>query len=287
MIEEQGRQLDVLRRAARETAAPVQSSRAPLSSERSTRGTIDPADLFVRAQSSSSSTQPFDMAPAPLSLAPIDPASPPDDLVYDLIRLYFVRIHPWAPILLDSPDLYARPWSITVLAIIVITVRISDDHRLRGIQEQVRDAARRSVIIEAVDSTTLASVQGLALLALDLIGSGQGPDGWGIMGLLCRSAVHMGLCVEEDAEVPATYTNTAPAPSLRRTRVLGLAKSWQEDESRRRLFWLIFCIDRFTCVTTGWEFGLPNYDIKRRLPSSDADWNGHVSRLLLGEVLRS
>jgi hypothetical protein len=273
MIENQGRQIDQLRLAAKHgpVSAPGASSLTPVSSERLTSGTVDPVTLFIQAQS-----------PAQLLNSrsnPAGPASLPDDLVFDLIRLYFVRVQPWAPILLNDTGLYARPWSAPVLAILVITVRFSDDPRLRGIEEQVRTAARESVIIKAVESTSLETVQGLALLALDLIGSGHGPDGWGIMGLLSRSAVHMGLCSEDDTSLPATFTSTAPAPSLRRTRILGPAQSWKEDESRRRLFWLIFCLDRFTCVTTGWEFALPNYDINRRMPSWDTEWEGPVSLL--------
>jgi len=201
----------------------------------------------------------------------------PEDLVVDLIKMYFKHIRPWAPILLDEPELYACPWSSPVKAIVVIAVRFSSDPRLAGIKEEVRLAARSSVIIDATTSTTFSSVQGLAILALDLIGSGQGPDAWGIIGLLCRSAVHLGLSMEEDNVLSTRYTSTAPVPGLRRTRVTSPANTWKEDESRRRLFWLIFCLDRFTCVTTGWEFALPNYDIIRRLPCWDNEWEDLVS----------
>ncbi|RSH92069.1 hypothetical protein EHS25_008481 [Saitozyma podzolica] len=197
---------------------------------------------------------------------------PPDDVVRDLIALFFTHIHPWAPILAPSLPSWSPPWSIVVHAIVVVTLRISTDPRVVASREQYKAAAKQHVVAHAIESTSISSVQALALLALDLIGSEQGPSSWGILALLTRSAVHLGLAVEEDASSFAAMVGRAPAPSLSRTSIIPPAANWHEDESRRRLFWLIFCLDRYACVSTGWDFALPDFDIKRRLPCADDLW---------------
>jgi hypothetical protein len=164
-----------------------------------------------------------------------------------------------------------------VHAIVVVTLRISTDPRVVASREQYKAAAKQHVVAHAIESTSISSVQALALLALDLIGSEQGPSSWGILALLTRSAVHLGLAVEEDASSFAAMVGRAPAPSLSRTSIIPPAANWHEDESRRRLFWLIFCLDRYACVSTGWDFALPDFDIKRRLPCADDLWARNVS----------
>jgi hypothetical protein len=200
---------------------------------------------------------------------------PPDDIVRDLINLFYIHIHPWAPILSPNPLQFTAPWNIIVHAIVVVTLRLSTDPRLIN-KQQYRAAAKQHVLSHAIESTSIASIQALALLALDLIGSEQGPSSWGILALLTRSAVHLGLVVEEET----SYSGRAPAPSLSRMSIIPPAANWQEDESRRRLFWLIFALDRYACVSTGWDFALPDFEIKRRLPCSDERWRRNVRFLL-------
>lgn len=239
-------------------------------------------------------TQGFDLPPEfnPLSLGPSGPSAspsglstasfrdpqvlPPDDIVRDLISLFFTHIHPWAPILSPTLPNYTQPWNIVVHAIVVVTLRLSTDHRLINTKQAYRAAAKQHILAHAIESTSIGSVQALALLALDLIGSEQGPSSWGILALLTRSAVHLGLAVEEDTS-NIFLAGRAPTPSLSRTSIIPPATTWHEDELRRRLFWLIFCLDRYACVSTGWDFALPDFDIKRRLPASDELWMKNVA----------
>lgn len=201
---------------------------------------------------------------------------PPDDIVRDLIALYFSHIAPWAPII--PPQQFTAPWNIIVYAIVVVSLRLSNDPRIASTKQQYRQAAKSHVLSHAIESTSISSVQALALLALDLIGSEQGPSSWGILALLTRSAVHLGLIQEDDGN----GAGRAPAHSLSRTSIIPPPADWHEDESRRRLFWLIFCLDRYACVSTGWDFALPDFEIKRRLPCSDELWAQSVSAARTG-----
>lgn len=223
---------------------------------------------------------------------------PPDDIVRDLISLYFQHIHTWAPFLSPGDLPNSAPWDIVVHALVVVTLRFSTDVRIATNRDQYRMAAKTHVLAHAIESTSLSSVQALALLALDLIGSEQGPSSWGILALLTRSAVHLGLAREDDSAASNLAQTSgmgmgmgmgmglgmggrlgfAPSnPSLSRTSIIPPPANWHEDESRRRLFWLIFCLDRYACVSTGWDFALPDFEIKRRLPCADEIWSRQVS----------
>lgn len=202
---------------------------------------------------------------------------PPADIVYDMLNIFWTHIHPWAPILSPVPIPLHPPWNIVVHAIVVVTIRLSSDSRLDGKHDQYKRAAKQHVLAHAIESTSISSVQALALLAMDLIGSDQGPSSWGILALLTRSAVHLGLTSENDTATSNGFTARVPASTLSRTSIIPAPTTWEEDESRRRLFWLIFALDRYACASTGWDFALPDFDIDRRLPCSDEIWAGTVS----------
>ena len=191
---------------------------------------------------------------------------PPPDLVRDLIQLFYQNIHPWVPIFSPTHLQFEQPWSIVVYAIVVVSLRLSTDPRLEGRRERYKRLAKRHVLSHAIESTHLSSVQALVLLSIDLIGSDQQPSSWGILGLLTRSATHLGLTAE----------NAKLCSNLSPTSILKAPTSWAEEESRRRLFWVIFILDRYSCAATGWNYALPDYDIKRRLPCSDGLWAGQV-----------
>lgn len=46
-----------------------------------------------------------------------------------------------------------------------------------------------------------------------------------------------------------------------------LIQDWTALEERRRLFWVIFLLDRFCSVSTGWNTSLTSEDVHRRLPA--------------------
>lgn len=215
---------------------------------------------------------------------------PPPDIVYDLINLFWTHIHPWAPILAPIPIQTQPPWNIVVHAIVVVTLRYSFDPRLEGKHDMYKRAAKQHVLSHAIESTSISSVQALALLALDLIGSDQGPSSWGILALLTRSAVHLGLTTEDESLTnnaglsnggTSGLSNKAPTPSLSRTSIIPPAANWEEDECRRRLYWLIFSLDRYACAATGWDFALPDFDVNRRLPCADKLWAKQVRQVVL------
>lgn len=234
----------------------------------------------------------FNTIPSPLSYeAPIwtEGASlPRDDIVHDLIRLFFKKVAPWAFILIPRADqVWEPPWDEVAHAMVVISLRFSKDERLKPYKQRIYDAARQHVFIQSMDTTSIETMQALALLALDVIGSGKGPEHWSVLSLLTRGAITMDLLRESDSQqsLESEAASDAQPGSLRfpsvlsKTKILQPPVMWQDDEARRRLFWLIFVLDRYTCTATAWDNAIPQADIKRRLPCADELWKGIVSFL--------
>ncbi|CDZ97451.1 Zn(2)-C6 fungal-type DNA-binding domain [Phaffia rhodozyma] len=239
------------------------------------------------------------------------PDLPPGDVVEELVVLFFKHIHPWAPIILDSdltPTIqktytssYAhsnlqtpqppstlhssqsRP-SILTYAIICITLRFSNHRHFAasGVcsRNHYHEKAQQKVVMAAMDRLNLITLQALAIVGLDWCELGGGPKRWGgILSLVTGGLKQAGLGDEdglvkelekgfgvEGGKTRRIYHPT-DKPSL-----LQSTDSWREIEERRRLFWLVFCLDRYASVSTGWDFAFPEEDIKRRLPGKDDAW---------------
>lgn len=211
---------------------------------------------------------------------------PRDDIVRDLLRLFTIKVAPWAFITIPTVDrAWEPPWDVVTHAMVVISLRFSQDERVIPLCDRIYDAARHHVFIQAMDTTTIEAMQALAILALDVIGSGKGPEHWSALSLLTRAAITMDLLRESDSQQsPEMEASTTAQPGitkfpsvLSKTKILQPAVMWQDDEARRRLFWLIFVLDRYTCTATAWDIAIPQADIKRRLPCADAIWKGAVS----------
>lgn len=111
---------------------------------------------------------------------------------------------------------------------------------------------------------TLLILPSQVILALDIMGTSNGPPGWNLLALITRSVVQLGLAVE------TTSVSVAPVyPSIYtlRAMVLPEPKTFIEDESRRRLFWMVYLLDRYATVSTAFEFALDEKEIDRKLVS--------------------
>jgi hypothetical protein len=54
---------------------------------------------------------------------------------------------------------------------------------------------------------------------------------------------------------------------MKPVRLVQSSNDWTELEERRRLFWVIFLLDRFCSISTGWNTSLTAEDVHRRLPA--------------------
>ncbi|KAG5984652.1 hypothetical protein E4U55_003873 [Claviceps digitariae] len=203
---------------------------------------------------------------------------PPYDLLYALVDLYFKHINTWCPILhrkttLDSlfgPSTLQKADEILLNAIVATTMRYSSDARLTdGRRQHYHRLCKDRVLLYGMENTSVKSLQALVILALDLVGSSNGPPGWNILALITRSVVQLGLAVESNSfSVSPNYTSIYTL----RAMILPEPKDFIEDEARRRLFWMIYILDRYATIATAFEFALADKDIDRTLPCRDDLW---------------
>ncbi|KAI1126630.1 fungal-specific transcription factor domain-containing protein [Nemania abortiva] len=203
---------------------------------------------------------------------------PPYDLLYALVDLYFKHINTWCPILhrkttLDSlfgPSTLDEADRVLLHAIVATTLRFSTDARLTDERRRhYHDVSKQRVLLYGLDNSSVKSLQALVILALDLCGSSNGPPGWNIMALITRSVVQLGLAVESNSfSVSPSYTSIYTL----RAMILPEPKDFIEEESRRRLFWMIYLLDRYATIATAFDFGLADKDIDRTLPCRDDLW---------------
>lgn len=209
------------------------------------------------------------------SLADPDLDLPPYDLLYALVDLYFEHINTWCPILhrrltldtLFGPTPLEEADRMVLYAIVVTSLRYSTDGRLNDQnRKRYHDSSKQKVLLYGLENSSVKALQALVILALDLVGSSNGPPGWKLLALITRSVVQLGLAVESKSSLvapvyPSIYTlraNTLPDP-----------ESWIEDESRRRLFWMVYLLDRYSTIATAFDFALDDKDVDRKLPCKD------------------
>ncbi|OQO01981.1 hypothetical protein B0A48_12454 [Cryoendolithus antarcticus] len=200
---------------------------------------------------------------------------PPYDLLYALTDLYFRHINTWCPLLhrrstLDSLfGANARDEGDRILlhAIVATTIRFSTDSRLTAeARAKYYTTSKQTVLLYGLENSSVRSLQALVILAL---GSINGPPGWNLLALISRSAIQLGLATE------ITSTSVAPIyPSIYTLRAIILPepKTFIEDEGRRRLFWMIYVLDRYATIATAFEFAVDDKEIDRKLPCKDELW---------------
>ncbi|TVY42206.1 putative transcriptional regulatory protein [Lachnellula subtilissima] len=208
-----------------------------------------------------------------------DHALPPYDLLYALVDLYFKHVNTWCPILhrrstLDSlfgPSTLDEADRILLHAIVATTIRFSVDQRLtEDRRRHYHDISKQKVLLYGLENSSVKALQAMVILALDLVGSSNGPPGWNLLALLTRSVVQLGLAVE------TTSFSVSPVyPSIYTLRAMVLPESdnFIEEESRRRLFWMVYLLDRYATIATAFEFALDEKEIDRTLPCRDDLWS--------------
>jgi len=200
---------------------------------------------------------------------------PPYDLLYTLVDLYFTHIHPWCPFLhrrsvLDSlfgPSSLDNADRILLHAILATTLRFCTDPRLtEHTREKYHSRSKQKVLLYGLENSSVKALQALVILALDILGSSNGPPGWNVLALITRSVVQLGLAVETTS---TTVNPLLPSIYTLRAMVLPEPKDFVEDESRRRLFWTVYLLDRYATISTAFDFALDNKEIDRKLPCKD------------------
>lgn len=199
---------------------------------------------------------------------------PPSDLLYALVDLYFKHVATWSPILdrkntfdiLFGRAILEEPDRILLHAIVAVTLRFSADQRLTlQSRKRYHDISKQKVQMYGLENPNIRALQALVILAIDILGTSNGPQGWNLLALIARNVVQLGLNVEKSVYLAAT-----PYPSISCLQAFAVSQptSWTESEARRRLLWMVYVLDRYTTVSTSFNFTLDDSDIDRPLPCS-------------------
>jgi hypothetical protein len=194
---------------------------------------------------------------------------PPQPLLEKVADFFCVSFHHWIPYI-HKRRLQTRvrqgahdPGLILVLhALVAVALRHMDPNVLFLDKDQIYHQTKISrMIVEthALRNVTIESLQALIFLVFDLLNDGQTQRAWPLIGSLTRTIDYLQLTTE-----PSTSQSGSLMTPVRLVRP---SNDWTELEERRRLFWIIFLLDRFCSVSTGWNTSLTADDVHRRLPA--------------------
>jgi hypothetical protein len=179
---------------------------------------------------------------------------PEYDICYTLCDLYFEYVNTWLPILhqqrtmetLFKQQSLEGDDKILLHAIIVTSLRFAGDDRLTE-ERRLRQhqMSMEKVQLYGLKNSSVIALQALVIVTLDVVGDSNGPPGWNMLALITRSAVQLGLSVELTSHSTASV---APSIYTQRAMILSEPRDFIEDESRRRLLWAIYILDRYATV---------------------------------------
>ena len=201
----------------------------------------------------------------------VDPSLPPFGLLLSLVDLYFKHVNTWCPILdrittfkiLQDPFIQEEADCVLFHAIVTISLRFSKDPSLTPeSRKHYHNASKQRVQLYGLEHSNVRALQVLTILALDTLGTSDDPQTWYI-SLLAQKVTQLGLDLERKFILSLPKNNST---STIQGIQLSQPKSWTEDEERRRLFWMVYVLDRYFTADTTLKFALDDNKIDRQLP---------------------
>ncbi|KAH7384535.1 hypothetical protein BKA66DRAFT_80189 [Pyrenochaeta sp. MPI-SDFR-AT-0127] len=204
------------------------------------------------------------------SLEGIDIAQhlPPQPLLEKVVDFFCISFHHWIPYI-HKQRLQKRVrecprtgLDLVLHALVAVSLRHMDPNVLFLDNDQILQQTSISrLIVEtySIRSVSVESLQALIFIVFDLLNDGQSQRAWPLIGSLTRTIDYLQLTTE-----PSTLQSGSLMTPV---RLVPPSNDWTELEERRRLFWIIFLLDRFCSVSTGWNTSLTADDVHRRLPA--------------------
>ncbi|CAI4214438.1 unnamed protein product [Parascedosporium putredinis] len=225
----------------------------------------------------------------PASALPTDADElPPQDMLYTLTDLYFKHCNTWSPILerktvfavLDNFPHVAQEDRVLLHAIVATTLRFFHDPRLSADAKARQYAAsKRAVQVYSLDHLSVPALRARVVLCLDVLGTHNGPCGGMLVASLGQAAKQLGLCDETSvflaspgsgSGAPGGSNDISSRSGLVRKLTTSQPQSWIEDESRRRLCWMVYILDKYATMAAAMTPGytLVDHCVRRVLPCS-------------------
>ncbi|KAF2184033.1 hypothetical protein K469DRAFT_709908 [Zopfia rhizophila CBS 207.26] len=194
---------------------------------------------------------------------------PSQPLLLKLVDYFCVSFHHWIPYLHKgrlraSACSVSREAHLTLVfhALVAATLRHMDRDVLFLDEDQIEHQTKISRFITenfAMKNVSLESLRALIIIVFDYLNDGQARKAWPLIGSLTRTVDYLQLTLEPSASQFGALMNPL--------KLIHPTDNWTELEERRRLFWVVFLLDRFCSISTGWNTSLTSEDVHRRLPA--------------------
>ncbi|KAH7114268.1 hypothetical protein B0J11DRAFT_511008 [Dendryphion nanum] len=204
-----------------------------------------------------------------LDLLSVTDHLPSQPLLLKIVDHFCGTFHHWIPYLHKGRlrkrvcDNEHNPFHDLVLhALVAGTLRHLDRNVSFLDDDQIVHQSRVSrYIVEtfAMRDVSLESLQALIIIVFDYLNSGHPKKAWPLIGSLTRTVDYLQLTLEPSASQVGALMNPL--------KLVPPTDDWTRLEERRRLFWVIFLLDRYCSVSTGWNTSLTAEDVHRRLPA--------------------
>ncbi|KAB8237033.1 Zn(II)2Cys6 transcription factor [Aspergillus alliaceus] len=192
----------------------------------------------------------------------------PPDFADELDRIYFQNVHPTMPILHTSRYLSKVSSPISdggpprCLRYIMWSLAAAASEKYPQRTEEFYQSARHYAHEDEMHSygetvVSIAQCQSWSLIGYYEIKHALFPRAWLSVGKAIRIAQMLQLHRLDGVGAKMKAAMLQPP------------KDWTDIEERRRVFWLIFCLDRFLSMGTGWPMTLDESQISTNLPSSE------------------
>ncbi|CZT01207.1 uncharacterized protein RAG0_08943 [Rhynchosporium agropyri] len=191
-----------------------------------------------------------------------DEASLDENTTTALDRIYFEFVHPAVNII--HPERYdqCRPPKYLQHAIFAISAAVSEEYS--KYREQLYNSSRK-LLQEAelqnkrIDSSSLAHAQSWILISFYEM----------LQGLPHRAWMSSSKAVRLVQMMKFHRIDTAKPPTNSSLAIIGTVKDMTEIETKRRVFWMAFILDRYSCISMRWPTLIDERDIRTYLPISN------------------
>lgn len=227
----------------------------------------------------------------------IDPMLPPIGQIKMLIDIHFQKVNPTflilcptttIPKLLESSVTVATP---LLLGVILCSLRFAKSIMSLEEVKKYHSYCKGQIISTCIGMNDIEQLQAMTLLAFDLFGKSNNPETWSFISLISSGVVHLNLTKErrqtQQVMIPSPEENNrdknkqlgSKKRAIKNVKLLKSPIDWFEEESRRRLFWEIYILDKLSSVSNSFPCKIPESEIDCLLPIGYDSWvPNHNSR---------
>ncbi|KXS20702.1 hypothetical protein M427DRAFT_51682 [Gonapodya prolifera JEL478] len=197
---------------------------------------------------------------------PLTPNGGDAPVIMPLITLFFSHVYPILPFIHRSSFYeklipHNQHHHLLLNSIYAVSARFSTDPTLLSSAKRPYEAGdtfftrAQALLAECMNVSTVPTTQALLLLSLHAFGRGRFSQGWLYSGMAIRMAQELKMNVDYE-DLP------------------GLEKGvgWIERETRRRVWWSCFALDRQSAAAADRPYTIDEQDCHLSLPSDETIW---------------